>query len=351
MSIKLPPLDQLVESYLICCMTEGKSPKTLEYYSYTLRRFCRFLEVQDLATLPTEIRITEARRFVLYLQKNAIRWEDNPRISDDKGLSPFTIQAYVRAIKAYWTWLFNEGYISDNTMSALKIPKAPKKVVNTFTQEQIQLMIKAINQRSPRGYRDYLIILILLDTGIRLSELMGLRIDNIDFGQNCFLVHGKGNKERLVPFGSRVRHVLWQYIRNIRPEPRFDDIKQVLLTDNGYPLRPRAVQIMINRLGKQVGIAGVRCSPHTFRHTFAKNYLLLGGDVFSLQRILGHSSLEVVKLYINLAASDISDQHRRYSPVDNIASTKVKYYSSSLDQQNRIAIRSVNKTRVHNVLT
>ena len=351
MSIQLPSLDQLIESYLICCMTEGKSPKTIEYYSYTLRRFCRFLKVQDLTTLPTEIGITEARRFVFYLQKSAIRWEDNPRISDDKSLSPFTIQAYVRAIKAFWTWLFNEGFISTNTMSALKIPKAPKKVVNTFTQEQIQRMIKAINQKTPRGFRDYLIILILLDTGIRLSELVGLEIGNIDFGQNCFLVHGKGNKERLVPFGSRVRHVLWQYIRNIRPGPKFDDIKQVLLTDNGYPLRPRAVQMMINRLGKQVNIAGVRCSPHTFRHTFAKNYLLLGGDVFSLQRILGHSSLEVVKLYINLAASDISDQHRRYSPVDNIASRKVKYSDSCTIHQDRIDMVSSNRVKRKQALT
>ena len=333
MSIKLPSLDQLIESYLICCMTEGKSPKTIEFYSYHLKRFNRFLGVQVPTTSPVEIGIAEARKFIFYLQNNAIRWEDNPRISDDKSLSPFTVQAYVRAIKAFWTWLFDEGFISANTMSALKLPKTPRKVVKTFTREQVQHMIKVLNQKSIRGFRDYLIVMILLDTGIRLSELMGLTIDNIDFGQNCFLVHGKGDKERLVPFGSRVRHILWQYIRNIRPEPKFDDINQVLLTDNGYPLRPRAVQVMINRLGLRAGITGVRCSPHTFRHTFAKNYLLLGGDVFSLQRILGHSSLEVVKLYINLATSDISEQHRRFSPVDNIVSRKGRSFIAPSSQQ------------------
>ena len=332
MSIKLPTLDQLIESYLICCMTEGKSPKTIEFYSCTLKRFSRFLKTQKLTTLLVEIGVNEARKFVFYLQNNAIRWEGNPHIKDNKRLSPFSIQGYVRAIKAFWTWLFDEGFITSNTMSALKLPKAPKKIVNTFSQEQIQHVMKSIDQKSPRGFRDYLILLILLDTGIRLSELVGLKIDDIDFGQNCFLVCGKGDKERLVPFGSRVRHALWQYIRNLRPEQQIDDINQVLLTDNGYPLRSRAVQIMINRLGKKAGVTGVRCSPHTFRHTFAKNYLLLGGDVFSLQRILGHSSLEVVKLYINLAASDVSEQHRRFSPVDNMGSKKQRRSIEPLGQ-------------------
>ena len=197
MAIKLPSLVQLIESYLICCMTEGKSPKTIEFYSYTLKRFYRFLKEQKLTISPFEIGVAEARKFVFYLQNDAIRWEDNPLIKDDKHLSPFSVQAYVRAIKAFWTWLFNEGFITSNTISALKLPKAPKKIVNTFSQEQVQRMMKSIDQKSHRGFRDYLILLILLDTGIRLSEFMGLKIDDIDFGQNCFLVCGKGDKERL----------------------------------------------------------------------------------------------------------------------------------------------------------
>jgi site-specific recombinase XerD len=339
---------RLIESYAICLSTEGKSPKTIEWHTANLKRFGRFLKVQELTTLLPEIGIGEARKFVFYLQNNAIRWEDSPIIKDDKHLSPFSIQAYVRAIKAFWAWLFNEGFINSNTMSALKLPRTPKKIVNTFSQEQVRRMMKSIDQKTSRGFRDYLILLILLDTGIRLSELMGLSIDNIDFSQNCFLVCGKGDKERLVPFGNRVRHALWHYIRNFRPEPRMDDINQVLLTDNGYPLKPRAVQIMINRLGNRAGVAGVRCSPHTFRHTFAKNYLLLGGDVFSLQRILGHSSLEVVKLYINLAASDISEQHRRFSQVDNMGSKKKRPTSEPFRQNNafdRLIRRRVQRQR------
>lgn len=334
MSIKLPSLEQLIDNFLMCCMTEGKSQKTIDFYSHNLLRFYRFLKAQKLSALLGEIDVAQARKFIFYLQNNAIRWEDHPRITDNQGLSPFSVQGYVRAIKAFWSWLFNEGFITTNTMSALKIPKAPKKVVNTFTQEQIRSMMKSINQKSARGFRNYLIVLIFLDTGIRLSELAGLKIDNIDFGQNHFLVRGKGDKERLVPFGNRVRQALWQYVRHFRPEPRMNDTDQLLLTSSGCPLKPRSIETIINRLGRRAAVSGVRCSPHTFRHTFAKNYLLLGGDVFSLQSILGHSSLEVVKLYINLAVSDVSEQHRRFSPVDNIGYKKVRTGSANSGQNN-----------------
>ena len=185
-------------------------------------------------------------------------------------------------------------------------------------------MMKNINRNTVKGLRDYLIVLILLDTGIRLSELVGLTLGNIDFEQSCFLVCGKGDKERMVPFGNGVRRVLWQYIKESRARLQFEDTDQVLINESGLPVRKRAVQTMISRLGKRSGITGVRCSPHTFRHTFAKQYLMLGGDVFSLQRILGHSSLEIVRLYINLATSDISEQHRRYSPIDNYYSKRRK---------------------------
>lgn len=320
MSVKMPSLDQLIESYLVCCATEGKSRKTIEFYSSTLKRFSRFLKNQELSTSVLEMGTTEGRKFIFHLQNDVTRWEDSPFIHDNKRLSPFSIQGYVRAIKAFWSWLNAEGFITANTMAALRVPKAPKKVANTFSSEQIQRLLKCFDQKTPRGFRDYLIILLLMDTGIRLSELTGLTVEHIDFGQGCLLVRGKGDRERLVPFGSRVRRALWQYVNHFRPEPLTKDVTEVLLTNRGLPLKHRAVQSMVSRLCEQAAITGVRCSPHTFRHTFAKNYLLLGGDVFSLQRILGHSSLEVVKLYINLAVKDITDQHRRFSPADNMFS-------------------------------
>ena len=106
-------------------------------------------------------------------------------------------------------------------MTSLKLPKTPRKVISTFSQEQIQKVLSAIDRKSSHGFRNYTMILLLLDTGIRLSELIGLQMDDIDFLQSFILAKGKGNKERAVPFGSQVRHTLRRYITHFRPDPIF----------------------------------------------------------------------------------------------------------------------------------
>lgn len=103
-----------------------------------------------------------------------------------------------------------------------------------------------------------------------------------------------------------------------RPEPSLPGIEELFLTRDGRSLSPKTVWQMIRDCGERAGITGVRCSPHTFRHTFAKSFLLNGGDLFTLQKILGHSSLEVVRMYVNLASDDVQVQRRRYSPVDTM---------------------------------
>jgi len=190
-------------------------------------------------------------------------------------------------------------------------------MIKTLSKEQIQKILGAIDKKSSRGFRNFTMILLLLDSGIRLSELIGLQMEDIDFLQSFILVKGKGNKERVVPFGSQVRRTLRRYITHFRPESDSPRTNEVFLTEDGFPLTPRAVQSMLLRLSKQAKMSGVRLNPHRFRHTFAKIFLMNGGDIFSLQKILGHSSLEVVKMYVNLITSDILDQHRKFSPVDN----------------------------------
>jgi integrase/recombinase XerD len=202
-------------------------------------------------------------------------------------------------------------------MTSLKLPKTPRKVISTFSQEQIQKILGAVDTKSSHGFRNYTMILLLLDTGIRLSELIKLQMNDIDFLQSFILVKGKGNKERVVPFGSQVRRTLRRYVMHLRLEPDSPVIDEVFLTEYGLPLTPRAFQSMLLRLSKKAKMPGVRLNPHRFRHTFATQYLMQGGDIFSLQKILGHSSLEVVRMYVNLITSDILQQHRKFSPVDN----------------------------------
>ena len=310
-------LVRLTESYALCLSTEGKSTKTITWYTANLKRFAQFLGDNNLQDSVTDIGKEEARRFISYLQTEVTRWESSSTIHDDGRLSAYSVQGYARTIKAFWSWLMDEGYITHNPMTSLKLPKTPRKVISTFSQEQVQKILGAIDKRSSHGFRNYTMILLFLDTGMRLSELIGLQMDDIDFLQSFMLVKGKGNKERVVPFGSQARRTLRRYIMHFRPEPDSPRTNEVFLTEDGLPLTPRAVQSMLLRLSKKAKMSGTRCNPHRFRHTFAKQYLINGGDVFSLQKILGHSSLEVVKIYVNLITSDILDQHRKFSPVDN----------------------------------
>ena len=201
-------------------------------------------------------------------------------------------------------------------MKFVKMPKAPKMIVATLSDVQIRLLLAAIDQKNPLGYRDYCMLLILLDTGVRLSELVNLKIDDIDLERGQFKVMGKGWKERIVPFGANVQRVLWRYVHQYRPKPFHPGIKNAFHTGDDQPMTATWFYRRVVACGHSAGLEGVRCSPHTFRHTFAKKFLLNGGDLFTLQKILGHTTLEMVRNYVNLASADVTAIHRRFSPMD-----------------------------------
>ena len=211
-----------------------------------------------------------------------------------------------------------EDIITSNPFSRVKVPKPPKKVIVTFSGKQLAAMLKSVNTSMTAGFRDWTIILMLLDTGLRASELVGLTMDNVNLEDGMVKVLGKGSKERIVPFGAKVQRALWKYIQRYRPQPANPLFPTLFLTASGNPITTDRLRTIIEKYARRAGIEGVRCSPHTFRHTFAISYLRNGGDVFSLQRILGHSSLEIVRNYVNLAEADIKACHRRFSPADNM---------------------------------
>ena len=166
METKRPSLDRLVKSYLMCCQAEGKSPKTIEWYWANLKRLCGFLRCRGYSLQVEDVGVAEIREFIYYLQHEAVRWANSRRIEDSSNLSPYSVQGYVRSIKAFWSWLTLEGYATQNVMYRLRLPKVPKKVVATFTPEQIDNLLRMANVKTARGFRDRLIILILLDTGL-----------------------------------------------------------------------------------------------------------------------------------------------------------------------------------------
>lgn len=163
-------------------------------------------------------------------------------------------------------------------------------------------------------------MLLFLDSGVRLSELINLRISQIDFAVGQFKVFGKGGKERIVPMGVAARRVIIRYKDPIRPQPVNPNEDRIFLTMAGQPISKDSVEELIQRLACKANIP--RLHPHLLRHSFAVRYLINGGDVFTLQKILGHSTLDMTRRYVTLANSDVKDKHRQYSPIDNLGLTE-----------------------------
>jgi len=213
---------------------------------------------------------------------------------------------------------FGEHY-SYQPFDQVKIPRPPRKVIATFSNFQIQQLLNVIDSSAADGYRDYTIILTLLDTGLRVSELCSLSLSNLWLQDGMLKVLGKGNKERLIPIGKHIQRLLWRYINRYRSESAMPNSDLLFLTMDGRPLTKDRIDKIMAYYGSKAGLAGVRCSPHTLRHTAAVSFLRNGGDVFSLQRMLGHASLEMTRRYCELADIDVKKVHMTASPVDNLA--------------------------------
>ena len=157
----------------------------------------------------------------------------------------------------------------------------------------------------------------LLDTGLRASEAASITLSNLNLTGGYIKVMGKGAKERIVPIGKYVQMTLWSYIDKVRPEPAIPDFNNLFLSSNGKPITVNTIKLF-SRLAKSSGVKKLHA--HLCRHTFAINYLLNGGDVFSLKEILGHTTLDMVNHYLHFTSSQITAQHHKYSPMDKLQS-------------------------------
>ena len=311
-------MEHLLPGYILTARAEGKSTKTIEWVASSVRYFGAFLarygESQDVRIV-THFHL---RAFIVELQGRPAYLDHPVTRAQDRPLVPHTVNAYVRGVSSFWKWLIDEELIEANPFAKVKMPKVPRKVMSTFSESHLGALIGAINTRSPQGYRDYALFLTLLDTGLRIAEVLRARVENLDLGEATLKVMGKGGKERVVPLGRVVQRVLWHYLERFRPEPLRLRDAPLFLTWDGRPVAVRRAQTLLRTYAAKAGITGVRASPHTLRHTAAISFLRNGGDAFSLQQLLGHSSLDMTRRYCQVAEADVQAAHRRASPVDNL---------------------------------
>ncbi|MBN1887194.1 MAG: tyrosine-type recombinase/integrase [Thermoflexales bacterium] len=314
-------LNQAIDYYLTAITLEGKSPETVVWHRKKLTKFSAFIQNGGSPPKVCDFTLDDGRAFVKLLMEQETRYTDHPlRHETQGGLAPQTVHGFVRSIRTFASWLQEEGYTEDNVLRRLKPPKLPQVLIEPLNEDEIRRVLVVIPQDTPEGVRNYAIVLLFLDTGIRLSELTGLKISDVDFAAGQLKVFGKGGKERIVPMGLTVRRAVIRYLEHFRPQPVNPQEDRLFLTVAGDPISRDSVAKVLERLGRRTGIT--RLHPHLLRHTFAVRYLLNGGDVFTLQKILGHTTLDMTRRYVTLANQDVKDKHRQYSPVDNLGLVK-----------------------------
>lgn len=279
-----------------------------------LRRFAMHAGGLDarLSNLTLEI----ARSYVEALQSRKTKWENHPtRPPEDKPLSPYTIRKTVKILRGFGAWMARDGM--DNPFQDLDIPTVPKTLVDTLTAEEVQRVLDCINPNTLNGARNYAMLMFMLDSGPRISEVADLRLGDLSLQGREAKIMGKGRKERRVPFGQKTARALMRYITAFRPQPVNPQHDQVFLSMDGYPMTRNSAECIIRRLR---GTSGVRkLHAHLLRHTFAVNFLSAGGDLETLRRILGHESLEVTKRYLSgLNAAQVRKLYDEFSPMDRM---------------------------------
>ncbi len=282
-------LGAAVDLFIAAKAAEGASPRTLEWYRMiTGRAVRRFGPDRPLDRLSA----AELRAWLLELRAT---------------LAPESIAGYVRGLKAFGNWCAAEELASAPGFRALRRPHVPRRLIAPFSDAELQRLLALAEPR------ERALVFLLLDTGLRLAEVASLRIGDLR-PDGTIRVMGKGSAERIVPIGTTARRALLRYVagRNLvgPADPLF-------IGRYGAPLSRRGIQYAIARLGRRAGV-GTRSSPHTFRHTFAHGYLVNGGDVFSLQQILGHATLDMVRRYVSLSEADLVARHRMASPADRL---------------------------------
>ncbi|MGI6643743.1 MAG: tyrosine-type recombinase/integrase [Bacillota bacterium] len=294
--------------FIFCCQSRNLSAYSIRHLTICYKRLMLALENLGIAKTPDKFTEEDFRRVIIELR-------DGVNGKGEKGSSLTTVNHIIRATKQLFSFMASEGMIARNPLEKVRKVKAEQKIIESYTNTELERFFKACDRTTFTGYRDYLMLRLLLDTGIRLSELCNIELDDLVLNENKLKVFGKGAKERVVFYSDQTKHVIqrWLEIRGSVPGEN-----HLLVTNNNAPMQPRTVQGRIWVLGEKAGISGKRVSPHTFRHTFARLYLLNGGDIISLQKLLGHSTMEMVRRYIYLWDSDLQAQYRKFCPTKYI---------------------------------
>jgi integrase/recombinase XerD len=283
-------------------LERGLSMNSIESYEFDLIQFKNFIIENSINESPKKCSSSTVKR---YLYKN---------FSNKKSRSQ---ARSISALKSFFNYLLFEGEIHSSPLNDIESPKIENKLPEVLTEDEIKRLISSVNLDSEFGQRNKTIIEVLYGTGIRVSELIELKLSNIFFKENILKVTGKGNKERFVPLGKIAIIEIKKYLNNrdkLKINSKFSDI--LFLNRYGRQLTRSMIFKVINDSSKNAEI-DKKISPHTLRHSYATHLLKNGADLRTIQLILGHESITTTEIYTHLDTFHLEDVLKKYHPREN----------------------------------
>jgi integrase/recombinase XerD len=277
----------------------GNSRHTVENYLRDITRLAEYATSRGAKT-PQQLSAAQLREFVYFLK--------------DLGLAPTTIRRQISAIRTYFKFLVGEGLAARDPSERIESPKRWRTLPAVLSVAEVKLLLNAPNTDAPLAIRDRALLEFAYATGMRVSELVGIKLQHISFAERVVRVFGKGGKERIIPFGKTALGVISMYARETRPALDRGNGRGVLfLNARGTPLSRVGAWGIIRANARRAGLAK-RVTPHTLRHTFATHLLEGGADLRAVQEMLGHADLSTTQLYTHVDRDYLRTVHKSYHP-------------------------------------
>lgn len=312
-----------IDRYMLDCSAKGLSPKTLKSYEQTLRLFARYLldnfEIDDVKSVKAEhirayIRSIEERgKFTVSAEESPVNYPER-RVDFGKPVSKTTIANYVRNIKAFYSHLYSEQLIRSNPLKDLKNVKPERKIKVMLEDNELKQFFRSFDVTKFDQYRDWVIARLIFDSGARIGEILEVVPSDIDLRSNAILLRKtKSGKQRFVYFSQKTRNHLKSWIAF---KDRYTDSKYLFPTNRGTKHRIEGVERSFRLRSRDVGL---QITPHLLRNNFAKRYLINGGDLATLSRLLGHASVDITAhIYLDFADKEVMKKYRQHSPLENL---------------------------------
>jgi len=288
---------ELFADYL--AFDRGLADRTVAAYQRDLARFLDFLEEAGRRS-PQEVQPADLRAYIYQLTEG--------------GMAPTSIRRAQSALRTYFGFLLGEGTLEDDPTERMESPRVGRVLPDTLSREEVFRLLESPDATHPLYWRDRAILEVLYGSGLRVSELTGLGLTDVDFREEVVLVFGKGSKERLVPMGGAAARAVERYLREVRPGlERGKGRGRIFLNARGTPISRTAVWTLVKTAARRAGIQkGI--SPHTLRHSFATHLLEGGADLAAVQELLGHADISTTQIYTHVDREYLREVHRSFHP-------------------------------------